>query len=124
VGTVAVIAAATVVVGQPLQRGLHLLPVAAVAGLVATGLGAQQPTRPHPVPLGGRRVAVGDGRPAGPLVMATRGKRLATGQAAAPWQPGRPVSPPAGGVVAGAAAHPSRATLPRTCFAGLSWSRP
>jgi hypothetical protein len=61
---VAVIAAAVVVVGQPLQCGPDALPVAPAAGVVAAGLGAQQPTRIRPMaPLGGRQVAVGCRRP-------------------------------------------------------------
>jgi hypothetical protein len=83
VWTLALIATAAVVVGQPLQRSPDLLPVAPAAGGVAAGLGAQQPTRIYPMAaIGGRRIAT------------ATGKRCSTGQAAAP---GRPVGRPAGG---------------------------
>jgi hypothetical protein len=49
VGAVVGVAGAFAVGGQALECGAGLLPVAAAAGLVAAGLGAQQ--------LGGRRVA-------------------------------------------------------------------
>src|SRR4029450_5234255 len=52
------------------------------------------PPGPPPPPLGGRRVALGGGRPAGRPVTAAVGKRLTTRQAVAPRQPGRLVGPP------------------------------
>jgi hypothetical protein len=117
VEAVAVLPAAAVVVGQALQRGPGGLPVAAPAGVVAAGLGAQQPTRVDlvgrgPLPRGRRRLAVG-GPPAGTLGVAAAALRRL------PLAVGRPPVD----AVAGAAARPSRATLPPPCFASGGWSR-
>jgi hypothetical protein len=104
VWAVAVLTAAAVVVGQPLQRGPGALPVAPAAGAVAAGLGAQQPLRPDPVgrgplPLGCWRLAVIGPPTATRVTAAVRG-------------------------VAGAAGRSSRATLSPPCFVGGGWSRP
>jgi hypothetical protein len=117
VGAVAVVTAAAVI-GQALQRGPDGLPVAAPAGGVVAGLGAQQPSRPDPVapaplPLGYRRLRV-IAPPAGTLAVA----------AAALRRPARPSAGPPVDAVAGAAARSSWAVLSQACFAGGGWCRP
>ena len=98
----AVAVVAVEVVAQALQRGLDTLPVAAAAGRLPTGLGAQQPVGVDRCSLTGRRHG-----PPPSEVAAAAALRLPAG----------PAGLLAGEPVAGAAARPSRASLPPRCFA-------
>jgi hypothetical protein len=99
--------------GQALEGGLGGLPVAAAAGRLPAGLGAQQLVDLVPLATGYRRPL--------PAVASAMGVLAAASCFGCPRVPS---AASAASRVAAAAGRPSRATLPQRCFAGPEWSRP